>query len=54
LVFGGFGPEDADSAQLRQPEKVEGMATAAWVYRLRSPAGERGLVFRAGSAGAVA
>ena len=44
LVFGGVGAE----------VEVEGMATAAWVDRLRSPAWERGLVFLAGSAGAVA
>jgi hypothetical protein len=35
LVFGGVGAE----------VEVEGMATAAWVDRLRSHAGERGLVF---------
>jgi hypothetical protein len=39
LVFGGVGTE----------VEVEGMATAAWVDRLRSPAGEPGLVFQAGS-----
>jgi hypothetical protein len=44
LVFGGVGTED----------EVEGMATAAWVDRLRSHAGERGLVFLGGSAGAGA
>ncbi len=44
LVFGGVGTE----------VEVEGMATAAWVDRLRSPAGERGLVFLAVAAGSVA
>ena len=44
LVFGGVGAE----------VEVEGMATAAWVDRLRSHAGERGLVFLGGSAGAGA
>ncbi len=42
LVCGGVGTE----------VEVEGMATAAWVDRLRSPAWERGLVFLGGSAGA--
>jgi hypothetical protein len=51
LVWGGVGTEDADSAQLRQPEKVEGWAGSSWADRLRSPAGELGLVFGAGSAG---
>ncbi len=41
LVCGGVGTE----------VEVEGMATAAWVDRLRSPAGERGLVFWAGLPG---
>ncbi len=44
LVCGGVGAE----------VEVESMATAAWVDRLRSHAGERGLVFLAVAAGAVA
>ena len=51
-AFGNALPAEVDRKEGKSGERCR--AGSSWADRLRSPAGERGLVFRAGASGAVA